>query len=962
MMSSQNTENTDTDTGTPVTVTATDDDATTSFIQQGRDRAPTETRRPQHSSSSSSSSSSTTDRLSLSDRKKQSQPTATTTPGGGGGGGGGARPHHRRGISEVGVRAGRVETIAEYRSPERRMWREHFNKIDANGDERVSLEEIIDFCNSLSRGLYSIERLSDFMSAADTDNDGELTFDEFLCAMMDPTNPFNDQAFVHAYEAEYSSSSDEEEETAEQIFNQLDRDGDGFITLDDFVALERFKSNKRNSVFNEPVVRMLIEELMQELAAKQAHSGSDGVLLNYDQFKDAIRNIDRSASSESSGSDSDSESSSDDDDGAGAGAGADAGAGDGDGAGIGAAKRQTSRGRLHRSGSKYGALLRASSTRNRAATMALSYGRSRGGHGGRGGRGGGASQTQSQSGSGSGLTVGSSTRRHDDESKGSSFDAIDESSMNSTSTTGNNTSTSTSTTLMSCHHLKMTDVSAATISEQLGGHLPDWNHLLADVSDPDTKSRIRIIFDMLDLNGDGRLEIRDLRRKKPRFLRLKSLEQIDVETSVDIIDPSTDSVSISDASASVSASASASASVSASASIGSSADVMQQFKSSASARYNKWVESLAMAMAASQSLSGDPDDDDADDDDDDASSSHSQSQSLDFDDFLQVVDSLQLTNREVIETCDLAIWNNRFPNSVQDANASQPQELSDIISLMRHSVIQITSQSKSHSYGHGHGHGHSRGRRSSSLTPEHRSAEFSNFFQVTTTIADEALQRVKDLTKLCDQLHDRYSTKQSAVMTLERANHMLLAKLEAASTSTSTGTGTGTGTDTEVKTEYAATKRVKELEDEVAQLRIRLKESDIRGESFMKTLEEQQRMLQTEQIRVSEMTDQLEKLRCKPTKVKVREMTARERNKEFFFLTSLVVKLNIERVLRERGQTPAKPISTKGLYEKAMRERVNFANYHSWLTNQLSHSLMLAQQAQQAAQQAQHKPETSSSK
>jgi hypothetical protein len=60
-----------------------------------------------------------------------------------------------------------------------------------------------------------------------------------------------------------------------------------------------------------------------------------------------------------------------------------------------------------------------------------------------------------------------------------------------------------------------------------------------------------------------------------------------------------------------------------------------------------------------------------------------------------------------------------------------------------------------------------------------------------------------------------------------------------------------------------------------------------------------------------------------------------ERNQEFFFITALAVKLNVEARLKAAGQ-PLPPVpSTKKLYEEAMQAKVPFQLYYRWIERQL---------------------------
>lgn len=102
-----------------------------------------------------------------------------------------------------------------------------FKSIDANGDDKVSGDELGSFFTKLSSSTQSsllqiqqqggADHASDFLSRADTDEDGGLNLDEFTAA------------------GPKGASADKSKE----IFGEIDADGDGTVTKDELTAFDQ---------------------------------------------------------------------------------------------------------------------------------------------------------------------------------------------------------------------------------------------------------------------------------------------------------------------------------------------------------------------------------------------------------------------------------------------------------------------------------------------------------------------------------------------------------------------------------------------------------------------------------------------------------------------------------------------------------------------------------------------------
>ncbi|XAR53174.1 hypothetical protein NMG60_11021610 [Bertholletia excelsa] len=107
-------------------------------------------------------------------------------------------------------------------------WKEkHFNASDADGDGLLNLTEFHEFLHPANsknpKLLYWLSQ--EEIRERDSDKDGKVSFEEFFHGLFDSLRSYNEED--HSSPHESGSST---EAPARQLFAQLDKDGDGYLT------------------------------------------------------------------------------------------------------------------------------------------------------------------------------------------------------------------------------------------------------------------------------------------------------------------------------------------------------------------------------------------------------------------------------------------------------------------------------------------------------------------------------------------------------------------------------------------------------------------------------------------------------------------------------------------------------------------------------------------------------------
>lgn len=118
-------------------------------------------------------------------------------------------------------------------------------KIDANGNGKVSMAELTDYAHQMRRAVAKME-LDDIMNSKDTSKDGKLTFDEFL---GDP-----------------GKVPEEEQNERQAEFKALDANSDKFLDHDELASVYHHHTNEK------------VEGVLSKIAMKDKDKNRDGVL------------------------------------------------------------------------------------------------------------------------------------------------------------------------------------------------------------------------------------------------------------------------------------------------------------------------------------------------------------------------------------------------------------------------------------------------------------------------------------------------------------------------------------------------------------------------------------------------------------------------------------------------------------------------------------------------------------
>lgn len=85
-----------------------------------------------------------------------------------------------------------------------------FNKLDANGDGKLSQEELLNGFNEIMGELSAVEEVKRIMGMVDTDQNGCIDYSEFVMATLNKKNLLS-------------------EERLEAAFKIFDKDNSGYI-------------------------------------------------------------------------------------------------------------------------------------------------------------------------------------------------------------------------------------------------------------------------------------------------------------------------------------------------------------------------------------------------------------------------------------------------------------------------------------------------------------------------------------------------------------------------------------------------------------------------------------------------------------------------------------------------------------------------------------------------------------
>ncbi|XP_041359269.1 calmodulin-beta-like [Gigantopelta aegis] len=150
-------------------------------------------------------------------------------------------------------------SMAHLSRVERESYTAAFLRVDTDGNGALDLPEFAGLCTGLELKL-SRSQVEDIFSQIDKDNNGIITLDEFLAAMPHTVpeetreeanlrRSFNHvdndgDGFLTASEIRLAlkeSGRDVTLQYAERMVGKLDKDGDGKVSLEEFVAYSKHK-------------------------------------------------------------------------------------------------------------------------------------------------------------------------------------------------------------------------------------------------------------------------------------------------------------------------------------------------------------------------------------------------------------------------------------------------------------------------------------------------------------------------------------------------------------------------------------------------------------------------------------------------------------------------------------------------------------------------------------------------
>lgn len=136
---------------------------------------------------------------------------------------------------------------------EKKALQEVFQAIDANGDGKLSKEELLNGCSKVFGESMSKEQVDAIFEKVDVDGSGTIDYHEFLVATANEDAVFSVKNLKEAfnYMDKYGSgeitlkeikevlgqSQDIPDDVWEQIIAEADKNGDGVISFDEFMQM-----------------------------------------------------------------------------------------------------------------------------------------------------------------------------------------------------------------------------------------------------------------------------------------------------------------------------------------------------------------------------------------------------------------------------------------------------------------------------------------------------------------------------------------------------------------------------------------------------------------------------------------------------------------------------------------------------------------------------------------------------
>lgn len=133
-----------------------------------------------------------------------------------------------------------------------------FLELDINGDGSISIDEMKKGIEKYAKGgdTKMVTNIEELMKSIDTDGSGNIDYTEFLAAVMDEKLSNNNKMIEGVFkniDTDSSGSISIEElckvlgeegnidvDQVKELMNEIDENGDGVISLDEFKKMMRF--------------------------------------------------------------------------------------------------------------------------------------------------------------------------------------------------------------------------------------------------------------------------------------------------------------------------------------------------------------------------------------------------------------------------------------------------------------------------------------------------------------------------------------------------------------------------------------------------------------------------------------------------------------------------------------------------------------------------------------------------